>query len=358
MTAATRITIDLADRSYPVLIGRGLLDDVECIGQLIAGQSVVIVSNETVAPLYADRFTASLEGAGKRVARIVIPDGESFKYSATIERIYAGLFEAGADRRTTVCALGGGVVGDMAGFAAATFMRGIAFVQVPTTLLAQVDSSVGGKTGINHPHGKNMIGAFHQPVAVIADLASLDTLPQRELAAGLAEVIKHGAALDLEFFEWCESSMPALLSRDPAALTHAIRRSCEIKSAVVTEDEREEGRRALLNFGHTFGHAIETGMGHGEWLHGEAVAAGMVLAAGLSRELGLLADAEVTRLRDLVGAAGLPVEAPALGVDRYLELMQRDKKTVGSKLNFIVLEGLGNSLIRGVPVDAVRRTLE
>ncbi|CAN5248776.1 3-dehydroquinate synthase [soil metagenome] len=347
-SAATRITISLGDRSYPVLIGSGLIDDVALVGACIAGQSCVIVSNETVAPLYAARLRASLEAAGKRVADVILPDGESHKTMTTVERIYEGLFEARADRRTTVCALGGGVVGDMAGFAAATFMRGIPFAQVPTTLLAQVDSSVGGKTGINHAHGKNMIGAFHQPQAVIADLDTLKTLPQRELAAGLAEVIKHGAALDAAFFDWCESAMPALVARDRAALAYAIQRSCELKAEVVAEDEREEGRRALLNFGHTFGHAIETGLGYGQWLHGEAVGAGMVLAARLSESLGMLDARSVERIASTVDAAGLAPDAPALGAERYVELMRRDKKAVGSTLNFIVLDAIGAARIRAV----------
>ncbi len=357
---AERIEIDIAlgARSYPVHIAHGLLDDSELVGRSTAATSAVIVTNDVVAPLYADRLQASLERAGKRAGRIVVPDGESHKVAATIERIYDGLFDARADRRTTVFALGGGVVGDMAGFAAATFMRGIPFVQVPTTLLAQVDSSVGGKTGINHARGKNMIGAFCQPRAVLADLDTLDTLPDRELAAGLAEVIKHGAALDAAFFAWCERSMPALVARDSAALAYAIRRSCELKAEVVAEDEREEGRRALLNFGHTFGHAIETGLGHGAWLHGEAVGAGMLAAARLSVAAGMLDPASASRLAATVAAAGLPTRLPPLGVDRYLELMAHDKKALDAELRFVLLDGrLGRSVLTTVPPDDLRATL-
>jgi 3-dehydroquinate synthase len=303
------------------------------------------VSNVTVAPLYLERLKLSIEGAGVAVVEILLRDGEVYKTWESLNTIYDALIHHRCERKTTVLALGGGVVGDMAGFAAATYMRGVPYIQIPTTLLAQVDSSVGGKTGINHPLGKNMIGAFHQPQAVIIDTDVLQTLPERELSAGLAEVIKYGLIRDLPFFEWLETSMELLRARDPEALTHAIHESCRNKAEVVAQDERETGVRALLNLGHTFGHAIETGVGYGKWLHGEAVAAGTMLAADLSRRMGWLDAATVERIANLYRRAGLPVEAPDLGAQRYIELMGADKKVEAGKLRFVLLEKIGQAVL-------------
>ena len=329
------VRVNLGDRSYPIVIGRGLLDGNFDLGEFVRGQDCLVVSNETVAPLYYDRLLPDFGECS--VTGINLPDGESFKTLATMQSILDRLVEARANRDVAVVALGGGVVGDIAGFAAACYMRGVDFIQVPTTLLAQVDSSVGGKTGVNHPRGKNLIGAFHQPQVVLIDTDTLGTLPGRELAAGLAEVIKHGAIADFEFFEWLEANMRRLLARDPDALAHAIRRCCEIKAAVVAEDEREAGRRAILNFGHTFGHAIEHCQGYGEWLHGEAVAAGMIMAARLSG----IAAGDVERLRVLIAAAGLPTEPPPIAPGEWLSAMGMDKKVQGKKLRFVLLEALG-----------------
>lgn len=351
------LTVDLDTRAYPIHIGHGILGDAALYAPLIKGRRVAIVTNDVVGPLYARTVSAALERAGAAPIVIELPDGEGHKDAQTLDRIYAGLLSAQCDRKTMLVALGGGVVGDMTGFAAATYMRGIDFIQIPTTLLAQVDSSVGGKTGINHPLGKNMIGAFHQPRAVIADLAVLDTLPARELSAGLAEVIKHGMIADLAFFEWCEANIEAMRARAPQAVLHAVRRSCEIKAAVVHADEREGGVRALLNFGHTFGHAIEAGLGYGAWLHGEAVGAGMVIATRLSERLGYLDSTEAGRIEALVAAAGLPTEAPALGAARFLELMAIDKKNEGGDIRYIVLRSLGKAAIERVPEAAVRDCL-
>lgn len=352
------LQVDLGERSYPIVIGQSLLANPRLIADTVSGERAAIVTNTVVGPLYLDRVTQSLRAAGKRVTEIVLPDGEEEKTWENLQRIYDGLLSEQCDRKTTVIALGGGVVGDMAGFAAATYMRGVPFVQVPTTLLAQVDSSVGGKTGINHPLGKNMIGAFYQPKAVIADTATLGTLPQRELSAGLAEVIKHGAIIDAPFFDWIESNIARLMARDPEALAYAIRRSCEIKADVVRQDEREGGLRAILNFGHTFGHAIESGMGYGHWLHGEAVGCGMVMAADLSQKLGYIDAAARERVAALVRAAGLPHSAPDLGAARWLELMQVDKKNEGGQIRFILLKPLGAPLIATVPHDALLATLQ
>ncbi|MBC7513357.1 MAG: 3-dehydroquinate synthase, partial [Herminiimonas sp.] len=295
---------------------------------------------------------------GKQVIPIILPDGEVEKNWAVLMQIFDTLLAEKCDRKTTLLALGGGVIGDMTGFAAATYMRGVPFVQVPTTLLAQVDSSVGGKTGINHPLGKNMLGAFYQPQAVIADLATLDTLPARELSAGLAEVIKHGAIIDAAFFDWIEANIARLMARDAAALAYAIQRSCEIKAEVVRQDEREAGLRAILNFGHTFGHAIESGLGYGEWLHGEAVGCGMVMAADLSYRLGYIdADARA-RIKALVAAAGLPVVAPDLGATRWLELMEVDKKNENGQIKFILMRPIGSPVITAVPNEMLQATLE
>ncbi len=349
-----RVAIDLRERSYEILIGRNLLDDPSSYRGLPASPTAVIVTNDTVAPLYAQRLARALAAQHRNVEVIEFADGEEFKDWRSLDRIYDALLAARADRRTVLYALGGGVVGDMAGFAAATYMRGVPFVQVPTTLLAQVDSSVGGKTAINHARGKNMVGAFHQPVRVIADLDALDTLPQREVAAGLAEVIKYGPIADEAFFDWIERNIGALVARDKTALAHAVARSCEIKAGVVAHDEREEGLRAILNFGHTFGHAIEAALGYGRWLHGEAVGCGMVMAADLSARLGLIAPAYVRRLTRLVAAAGLPICAPAVDPDALIDLMRIDKKSQAGEIRFVVIEGEGRASVRPAPDALVR----
>ncbi len=350
------LAVDLGDRSYPIVIGRHLLEN-DAFARHVPGKRVAIVTNTVVAPLYLERLTVALQAAGKQCIAIVLPDGEEEKNVDNLMSIFTALLENKCDRKTTLVALGGGVIGDMTGFAAATYMRGVPFVQVPTTLLAQVDSSVGGKTAINHPLGKNMIGAFYQPQSVLADTATLSTLPDRELSAGLAEVIKHGAIIDAAFFRWQEEHMDPLLARDDAALAYAIQRSCEIKAEVVRQDEREGGLRAILNFGHTFGHAIEAGMGYGEWLHGEAVGCGMVMAADLSVRLGFLAPADRDRIVALVRAARLPTVAPDLGEARWLELMEVDKKNEGGQIKFILLKPLGAATITGVPSDLLTATL-
>lgn len=347
------LNVDLGDRSYPIHIGAGLIGDASHIVPLLAQKRVAVITNSTIAPLYLDRVRSSLEAAGVDVVPITLPDGEQYKTWETLNLIFDALIEHRCERRTTLIALGGGVVGDMTGFAAATWQRGAPFIQVPTTLLAQVDSSVGGKTAINHPHGKNMIGAFYQPRAVLADLDSLKTLPERELKAGIAEVIKHGLIRDAAFFDWLEANMDALLARDASALEHAVLRSCEIKSAVVAEDERELDVRAMLNFGHTFGHAIEAGLGYGDWLHGEAVGAGMVMAADLSQQLGYLTAAELSRIEKLIERAGLPVSGPAFGRDRYWEHMSVDKKTRDGAIRFVVLEKLGVARVQGGVSEAL-----
>jgi len=351
------LQLDLGERSYPIHIGSGLLDQSDLYRIHIKGTFTAVVTNETVAPLYADKVVKALEGIGQKVKLIVLPDGEVFKTWEVLQKIFDGLLENSADRKTTLVALGGGVIGDMTGFAAACYMRGIKFIQVPTTLLSQVDSSVGGKTGINHPLGKNMVGAFHQPQAVIADLDTLKTLPPEELAAGLAEVIKHGAIADHEFLSWIEKNQDALNNCDPAAMEYAVRRSCEIKSQVVAQDEKEGGIRAILNFGHTFGHAIEAGMGYGAWLHGQAVGCGMVMAADLSVRVGLLSEAEASRLKKIIQALHLPTQPPKLGVDRFMELMSVDKKAEGGEVRYILLNGLGQAKIQIVDDDLVIQTL-
>lgn len=352
------LQVELGERSYPIEIGASLLDDSERIARLVSSRQVAVVTNTTVAPLYLQRLTQTLQEAGKSVLEIILPDGEEEKNWASLMQIFDRLLAAKCDRKTTLIALGGGVIGDLTGFAAAAYMRGIPFVQIPTTLLAQVDSSVGGKTGINHPLGKNMIGAFYQPQAVIADTLTLHTLPDRELSAGLAEVIKYGAVIDAAFFKWIEDNIDKLMARDNAALAYAIRRSCELKADVVRQDEREGGLRAILNFGHTFGHAIESGLGYGKWLHGEAVGCGMVMAADLSHRLGHITARDKERLCALVRAAGLPTEAPNLGVQRWLELMQVDKKNEGGQIRFILMKPLGGSLISTAPQDALLATIQ
>jgi shikimate kinase/3-dehydroquinate synthase len=351
------VSVDLGERSYDIAIGHGLIDDAQRLCAVVPGQTVAIVTNTVVAPLYLERVAAPLRQAGKRVIPIILPDGEEAKNWANLMTVFDVLLREKCDRKTTLLALGGGVTGDMTGYAAASFMRGVPFVQVPTTLLSQVDSSVGGKTGINHPLGKNMIGAFYQPQAVIADTATLDTLAPRELAAGLAEIIKYGAIIDAPFFDWLEAHIDALVARDRLALAHAIRRSCEIKADVVRQDEREGGLRAILNFGHTFGHAIESGMGYGKWLHGEAVGCGMVMAADLSCRLGHIDAVARDRVRRLVAAAGLPVVAPDLGLARWLELMEVDKKSEGGKVRFILMKPLGAPEIATVPADLLAATI-
>ncbi|MES3024521.1 MAG: bifunctional shikimate kinase/3-dehydroquinate synthase AroKB [Pseudomonadota bacterium] len=351
------LNVDLGERSYPIAIGARVLSDPGLLERHIGGHKVAIVTNTTVAPLYLERLAAPLRAAGRDVVTVVLPDGEEHKNWASLMTIFDALLANKCDRKTTLVALGGGVIGDLTGYAAASYMRGVPFVQVPTTLLAQVDSSVGGKTGLNHPLGKNMIGAFYQPRAVLADTSTLATLPARELSAGLAEVIKHGAITDLAFFEWIEANIGKLMARDEAALGHAIARSCEIKAEVVRQDEREGGLRAILNFGHTFGHAIEAGLGYGKWLHGEAVGCGMVMAADLSCRLGLVDEATVARMRGLVAAAGLPTVAPDLGAARWLELMEVDKKNEGGAIRFILLKPLGSPSIAGAPEAALLATL-
>ena len=354
--SAPSLEVRLGDRSYPIHIGSGLLDRAELYAPHVGRRTAAIVTNDTVAPLYATRLRDALERAGARaVVSIALPDGEEHKDWRTLDRIFAVLLESRADRASVLVALGGGVVGDMTGFAAATYQRGVAHVQVPTTLLAQVDSSVGGKTAINHPLGKNMVGAFHQPAAVIADTSTLATLPPREYAAGLAEVVKYGAIRDPAFLEWIDSHAEDLLRRDAAALAHAIRRSCEIKAEVVAMDERESGTRALLNFGHTFGHAIESAAGYGQWLHGEAVSAGMALAARFSARQGRLPQAKAERLVALLQRLGLPVEPPRFAPDRWLEFMGRDKKNEGGRVTLILLEDLGNAaVVKDAPESALR----
>jgi 3-dehydroquinate synthase len=343
--AVASLEVSLADRTYPILIGDGLLAQTDRLLPHLTQKRVAVVTNTTVATLYLAGFVAALERAGVEVLSIVLADGEEHKNWQTLNSVFDRLLEARCERATTLIALGGGVVGDIGGFAAALYQRGMPFIQVPTTLLAQVDSSVGGKTAINHPLGKNMIGAFYQPKLVLADTATLDTLPERELAAGLAEIVKYGLIRDVSFLDWLEANMARLRSRNREALAHAIVRSCEHKAEVVAADERETGERALLNLGHTFGHAIESGLGYGRWLHGEAVAAGMVLAAELSARMGLLARADVDRARRILQAAGLPVTAPRFAADRYLELMGHDKKVQSGRLRLVLLRELGEAFV-------------
>ncbi len=340
----TTLTVELGDRSYPIYIDKGLLGDAELIRPYITGQQVMVVSNETVAPLYLDTLLQSL--VGLQVSTHILPDGEEYKNLEVLDGIFDALLKVPCDRKTTIIALGGGVVGDITGFAAACYQRGVPFIQIPTTLLAQVDSSVGGKTAVNHPRGKNMIGAFYQPRCVIADISTLNTLDDRQLSAGLAEVIKYGLIRDLSFFNWLEKNIERLCQKDPAALAEAIRRSCSSKAEIVAEDELEGGIRALLNLGHTFGHAIEAGMGYGSWLHGEAVATGMLMAADLSRRSGWLSRDDVARIADLLRRAGLPVTPPAeLDVERYLQLMLVDKKVDQGHIRLVLLKEIGNAFV-------------
>jgi 3-dehydroquinate synthase len=358
----SNVVIELGERSYPIAIGMGLLGDAHSYAALPVATDALIVTNGTVGPLYLQRLKGALAGRYARVLDVALLDGEEYKTWQTLQHIFDALLSNGCDRKTVLFALGGGVIGDMTGFAAASYMRGVPFVQVPTTLLAQVDSSVGGKTAINHPLGKNMIGAFYQPQLVVCDLDVLDTLPPRELSAGLAEVIKYGPIADMAFFEWLEQNIDALMARDRAALAHAVRRSCEIKAWVVGQDERESGLRAILNFGHTFGHAIEAGMGYGAWLHGEGVGAGMVMAAHLSQRLGLVDAAFVQRLTALIACAGLPVRGAVIDAQdnagRYLQLMRIDKKAEGGEIRFVVIDGPGRAVVRPAPDALVRSVID
>ena len=356
------VPIALDERSYNIAIGGDLLGQLATNPELPEGTSALVVTNTTVGPLYAQRVVDALKSRYPAVHLVELPDGEQFKTWETLQLIFDALLSNACDRKAVLFALGGGVVGDMTGFAAASYMRGVPFVQIPTTLLAQVDSSVGGKTAINHPLGKNMIGAFYQPRLVLCDLSTLDTLNARELSAGLAEIIKYGPIADAEFMEWLEDSMDALLARDRAALAYAVRRSCEIKGWVVGRDEREGGLRAILNFGHTFGHAIEAGMGYGVWLHGEGVGAGMCMAAQLSQRLGLVDEGFVRRIVALIERAGLPIKGPVLDAQdnagRYLELMQVDKKSEAGQVRFVLLDGPGKAVVRAAPQELVRSVID
>ncbi|HET9821769.1 MAG TPA: 3-dehydroquinate synthase [Burkholderiaceae bacterium] len=356
-TSSGRVPIALGDRSYDILIGPGLLGDDAAWHGLPKAALAAVVTNPTVGALHGAALERALAPHYPRVIRIELPDGEAHKDWASLDLVFDRLLAEGGDRKTVLFALGGGVVGDITGFAAACYMRGVPFVQVPTTLLAQVDSSVGGKTAINHPRGKNMIGAFYQPRRVVCDLDTLQTLPERELRAGLAEVIKYGPIADEAFLAWIEAHLDELLARDPTALAYAVRRSCEIKAWVVGQDERESGLRAILNFGHTFGHAIEAGMGYGRWLHGEAVGCGMVMASDLSARLGLVPATFVDRMRALCQRAGLPVDAPDLGAERWIALMRGDKKAEGGEMRFVLIESPGHAAMRGAALAAVHETL-
>lgn len=350
------MTVDLADRSYPIYIGENLLDKSQLLQAHIAGRQVCIVTNETVAPLYLSTLISCLDAY--QIDTVVLPDGESHKTLETVNHIFDGLLQARHNRTTTLIALGGGVVGDMTGFAAACYQRGVGFIQIPTTLLAMVDSSVGGKTGVNHPMGKNMIGAFYQPHCVIADIFVLRSLPARELSAGIAEIIKYGLIADYSFFEWLEANMDALVAGNPETLAHAVERSCLNKATVVTEDERESGIRAILNFGHTFGHAIETAQGYGNWLHGEAVAAGMAMAADLSFRRGAISAFELGRIKTLLQRANLPIKAPAdMTPEQFLHLMGIDKKVLDGRLRLVLLASLGTAVVTSdIDIDLLMQT--
>jgi len=354
-----KLNVALGDRSYPILIGRGLLDRGDLIAERLRTRKVAIVTNDVVGPLYLERLKAALSRAGVTSTEIVLPDGEQFKTLETLNSVFDGLLSSHCDRSTSIVALGGGVIGDMAGFAAATYQRGVDFIQIPTTLLAQVDSSVGGKTAVNHPLGKNMIGAFHQPKLVLADTETLSTLPDRELKAGLAEVVKYGLIRDAEFFVWLETHVSGLLARDSELLSEAIARSCDNKARIVAEDETERGVRALLNLGHTFGHAIEAGMGYGTWLYREVAGAGMVMAARLSERLGYLNGDECARAIALIEHAGLPVTGAKLGAERYLELMAHDKKVEAGRLRLILMRAIGDAeIFSDIPVGDIVATIE
>ena len=354
--SANTVDVELGDRSYPIMIGRGLLDSPGILRSWIGGDSALVVTNETVAPLWLERLRAALGDV--RAHTCTLPDGERYKNLQVLERVFDSAIDNRLDRATTIVALGGGVIGDMAGFAAAVYLRGVDFIQVPTTLLAQVDSSVGGKTGVNHPRGKNMIGAFHQPRCVLADTATLDTLDERQLRAGVAEVIKYGLIADAAFFDWLEQRMPALLGREPGTLAEAIERSCRNKAAIVTADEYERGRRSLLNLGHTFGHAIETATGYESWLHGEAIAAGMCMAARLSARLGRIDARALRRTEAIFAAAGLPTSPPPVGVERMRTLMAGDKKVAGGVIRLVLLDAIGAArVVDDYPPEALTEVL-
>lgn len=350
-----RITVELAERSYPITIQAGLLSHPASFHPLCAGDKVMVVTNTTLEPLYLQTVCHSLCTLGCRVETLVLPDGEQYKTLTSLDQVFSALLAGNHGRDTTLVALGGGVIGDLTGFAAACYQRGVRFIQIPTTLLAQVDSSVGGKTAVNHPLGKNMIGAFHQPVSVVMDTDTLRTLPTRELAAGLAEVIKYGVIIDGAFFAWLEQHLEQVLALEPQAVAYCLRRCCELKAQVVVADETEQGQRALLNLGHTFGHAIEAEMGYGVWLHGEAVAAGMMMAMVTSRHLGLTTDADIARLRALLLRAGLPVQGPAaMAADAYLPHMLRDKKVLAGTLRLVLPHGIGQaSVVSGTDQQVV-----
>ena len=356
------VRIDLADRSYDIVIGENLFDQALTYQNLPKASAALIVSNTTIAPLYEAALKQALSAHYKTIHTVHLPDGEAHKDWVTLNLIFDALLGHACDRKTVLFALGGGVVGDMTGFAAASFMRGVPFVQVPTTLLAQVDSSVGGKTAINHPMGKNMIGAFYQPQRVVCDLSVLKTLPAREISAGLAEIIKYGPIADMPFFEWIDAHIDALRACEPKVMAHAVRKSCEIKAHVVGQDEREAGLRAILNFGHTFGHAIEAGLGYGEWLHGEAVGCGMVMAAHLSQAMGLIDESFVQRLTGLIARAGLPTKGPVLNdkdnAGQYLALMLHDKKSVAGDIQFVLIEGPGKARLSQAPEAMVRAVID
>jgi 3-dehydroquinate synthase len=339
------LKVELANRSYPIHIGRNLISDASLILPYLKRPHVAIVTNTTVAPLYLAKLTQTLEIAGVKVIPIILPDGEAYKNTETLNTIYDVLLQNRCERSTTLIALGGGVIGDLTGYAAATYLRGVPFIQIPTTLLSQVDSSVGGKTGINHPLGKNMIGAFYQPQLVLADIDTLQTLPPREFSAGVAEVIKYGLIRDADFFDWLEVNMAKLMELDEQVLSEAIYRSCQNKADVVAKDEHEQGERALLNLGHTFGHAIENAMGYGVWLHGEAVAAGTIMAADLSQRMAWLTSNEVTRIKNSLVAANLPINPPDLGATKYLDLMGLDKKVENGKIRLVLQQGIGKAVI-------------
>lgn len=339
------LNVALAKRSYPIHIGRGLITDASLILPHLKRKHAAIVTNTTVAPLYLAQLSDALQAAGVQVIPIILPDGEAYKNSDTLNSIYDALLQNRCERSTTLIALGGGVIGDLTGYAAATFLRGVPFIQIPTTLLSQVDSSVGGKTGINHPLGKNMIGAFYQPQLVLADIDTLQTLPPREFSAGVAEVIKYGLIRDAHFFDWLEHQMPQLMQLDEAVLSEAIYRSCQNKADVVAKDEHEQGERALLNLGHTFGHAIENAMGYGVWLHGEAVAAGTMMAADLSQRMDWLSADDVARIKNSLLAANLPLTPPKLGTAKYLDLMGLDKKVENGKIRLVLQQGIGRAVI-------------
>ncbi len=357
MTQTLQVALD--SRAYPIHIGRGLIHNVELILPHLTRKQVAIVTNVIVAPLYLEKLAKPLRDAGVSVIEIILPDGEAYKNSETLNQIYNALLQNRCERSTTLIALGGGVIGDLTGYAAATYLRGVPFIQIPTTLLSQVDSSVGGKTGINHPLGKNMIGAFYQPKLVLADIDTLQTLPKRELSAGVAEVIKYGLIRDADFFDWLETNIEKLMALDDAVVSYAIYRSCKNKAEVVAADEHEAGERALLNLGHTFGHAIENAMGYGVWLHGEAVAAGTMLAAHLSHRMGWLSETEFSRMHALLSASSLPLRAPNLGAEKYLDLMQSDKKVADGKIRLVLQQGIGKAVITSdYDAGMLKQTLE